>query len=289
MFEDSDRRKAEGGSVKSNSDGEPQADDADHNGGSAAEREIRGHVGSRGVENDSAGGVGRESGASGAAPGSKSQKPRKGSLKARVGELESALEKAEQEAAENYDRWLRARAEYDNLRKRTRREIEAVHLRAGEDLIRRLLPVLDNLEKAIDASRNSPELSPMEEGLLLIHKGLMEPLRESGVEDIDPLGEKFDPNFHEALMQMRTEEAEPGTVVQVLQKGYSMNGVTLRPAKVAVAGPDDDSAADGPGGKARGSGEGEAGRSGSSGEERGAGRSAAGEAAGEPGDEERAG
>ena len=165
----------------------------------------------------------------------KGKKRRKRGLKDRVAELEEALEKAEREAAENYDRLLRARAEYDNLRKRTRREIEQIHQRAGEDLVMQLLPALDNLEKAIEACRESSELQPMEEGLLMIRKGLVDALEAGGVSAVDPLGDRFDPNFHEAMMTSRTDEAEPGTVIRVLQKGYLMNGVTLRPAKVVVA------------------------------------------------------
>jgi len=165
----------------------------------------------------------------------KGRKRRKRGLKDRVVELEEAIEKAEREAAENYDLLLRARAEYDNLRKRTRREMELVHQRAGEDLVRQLLPVLDNLENAIEASRESRELRPMEEGLLMIRKGLVDALEAGGVSAVDPVGERFDPNFHEAMMTTRTDEAEPGTVIRVLQKGYLMNGVTLRPAKVVVA------------------------------------------------------
>jgi molecular chaperone GrpE len=167
---------------------------------------------------------------------SKGKKKKKRGLKGVVAELEEALAEAEREAAENYDQWLRARAEYDNLRRRTRREIQQVHFRAGEDLVRRLLPALDNLEKAIEASRESSELKAMEEGLLLIQKGLMEPLKANGVDAMNSLGERFDPSFHEAMMQLQTDDAEPGTVVQVLQKGYLINGVTLRPAKVVVAG-----------------------------------------------------
>lgn len=170
----------------------------------------------------------------------KAKKQKKRGIKGRVAELEEELEEARKESAENHDRWLRARAEYDNLRKRTLREIQQVHLRAGEDLIRKLLPVIDNLEKAIEASHGSQELRSMTEGLLLIQKGLMESLSANGVDVMDPLGDKFDPSFHEAVMQMQTDEAEPGTVVQVLQRGYLMNGVTLRPAKVVVAGPGKD-------------------------------------------------
>jgi molecular chaperone GrpE len=211
-----------------------QAEQQGPDGRVPAEAGEHAYPGPSGIEETSAGAAGADRDHGHADHASKGKRAK--GLKGKVEELEGALEKAEREAAENYDRWLRARAEYDNLRKRTRREIEQAHLRAGEDLVRRLLPVLDNLEKAIEASRQSEGLQPMEEGLLLVYKGLIEPLRENGVAAIDPLGERFDPAFHEAVLEVQTEGAKPGTVVQVLQKGYLMNGIVLRPAKVAVAG-----------------------------------------------------
>jgi molecular chaperone GrpE len=133
---------------------------------------------------------------------------RRGGLKGRVHELESALEKTKAEQS---------------------------HLRAGENLVSDLLPVIDDLEKAVEAARASRELRPMEEGLALILKSMHDALRGRGVQALDPLGEAFDPNFHEAVMEAPGDEAEPGTVLQVIQKGYLMNGRSLRPAKVVVA------------------------------------------------------
>ncbi len=169
------------------------------------------------------------------------RKGKKKGLKARVEQLEDALERAEAESEENRDRWLRARAEYENLKKRTQRDLERIHKVAGERLVMGLLPVLDELEGAIEASRTAEELRPMEEGLSLIRKGLVDTLRSNGVEALDPLGERFDPNLHEAIMQAPADDAEPGTVIRVLQKGYVMNGMTLRAAKVIVAAAAEDS------------------------------------------------
>lgn len=169
------------------------------------------------------------------------RKGRKKGLKARVEQLEEALERSEAESEENRDRWLRARAEYENLKKRTLRDLERMHKVAGERLVTGLLPVLDELDSAIEASRTAEELRPMEEGLSLIRKGLVDTLRSNGVEALDPLGERFDPNLHEAVMQAPADDAEPGTVIRVLQKGYVMNGMTLRAAKVIVAAADEDS------------------------------------------------
>jgi molecular chaperone GrpE len=161
---------------------------------------------------------------------------KRGGLKSRVGELEKALERARAESEERYDDWLRARADFENLKRRTRREVEQAHLRAGEKLVSDLLPVLDDLEKAVEAAHASPELRPMGEGLALILKGMREALRGRGVEPLDPAGEAFDPNLHEAVMEALDEDAEPGTVLHVVQKGYLMNGHPLRHAKVVVAG-----------------------------------------------------
>jgi molecular chaperone GrpE len=162
--------------------------------------------------------------------GKKATKRKGRGLKGRVAELEENLEKVSSEASENYDGWLRARAEYENLKKRTVRDIQLTHQRAGEGLVSRLLPVLDDLEKAIEAAGGA-----MKEGLDLISKGLLDALRDSGVAAIDPAGEPFDPNVHEAIMQRPAEGSEPGTVLEVLQKGYLMNGLVLRAAKVIVA------------------------------------------------------
>lgn len=164
------------------------------------------------------------------------RKRKGGGLKARMEKLEDALEKVSSEAAENYDKWLRARAEYENLKKRTSREIEQVHQSAGRNLVASILPVLDDLEKAIEVSRESAALRAMEKGLSLIHQGLLDALRGGGVQVLNPEGERFDPNVHEAIMQTPSADAEPGSVVQVLQNGYLMNGITLRAAKVVVAG-----------------------------------------------------
>jgi molecular chaperone GrpE len=166
---------------------------------------------------------------------SKGMRRRGRGLKGRVADLEEELARALAEAEENYDRLLRARADFENLKKRTAREMELTHQRAGEGLVGKLLPVLDDLEKAVEAAGGSPELEPMKDGLSLIHKGLVDALREGGVSDIDPVGEVFDPNLHEAVLQKSVEGAEPGVVLEVLQKGYLMNGHVLRAAKVVVA------------------------------------------------------
>ncbi len=155
---------------------------------------------------------------------------------AKAQELEKALEESSAEASENYERLLRSRAEYDNLKKRTRRDIEHAHRTAGEKLVTSLLPAIDDLEKAIDAAGRSEELRPMEEGLELIRKRMVEALGAAGVEPVEPLGQPFDPNLQEAVMQVPKADTAPGTVVEVLLKGYLMNGITLRAAKVIVSG-----------------------------------------------------
>ena len=145
----------------------------------------------------------------------------------------SELEQAQLKAAENWDRYLRTAAELENVRKRASRDVESAHRFALERFSRELLAVRDSLEMGIAAEGASVEsLLEGSEATLKILGGTMQ---QFGIEVLDPVGEPFDPEFHEAISMQPSDDVEPGSVVTVVQKGYSLNGRLLRPAMVVVA------------------------------------------------------
>ncbi len=143
------------------------------------------------------------------------------------------VEELTRERDEYLDSLQRLKAEFDNYRKRAAREQASFAARAGESLLKELLPILDDLERALDAAESHEE-AKLEEGVRLVHRSLFEALRKQGLEVIDTDG-AFDPHVHEALLAQPIEDAEPGSVVQVLQKGYRLGDRVLRPARVVVA------------------------------------------------------
>lgn len=126
----------------------------------------------------------------------------------------------------------RVAAEFDNFRKRVARDQESLVLRATERLVKELVPVLDDLERALDAAEKHEE-ARLEEGVRLVHRQLAEALRREGLQEI-PADGKFDPHVHEALLSQPSEDEE-GTIVEVLQKGYRLGDRVIRPARVIVA------------------------------------------------------
>ena len=126
----------------------------------------------------------------------------------------------------------RVAADFENYRKRAARDQESLVARAAERLVRELLPVLDDLERALQAAEQHEE-AELEEGVRLVHRQLADALRKEGLEEI-PTDGKFDPHLHEALLA-QPAEAEEGTVIEVLQKGYRLGDRVLRPARVVVA------------------------------------------------------
>jgi len=139
----------------------------------------------------------------------------------------------EQERDDYLDALQRLKAEFDNFRKRTAREHEAMSARANEALLRELLPILDDLERALEAAEEHEE-AKLEDGVRLVHRALADTARRHGLEEIETDG-AFDPHVHEALLAQPADDAEPGSVVQVLQKGYRLGDRVLRPARVVVA------------------------------------------------------
>jgi molecular chaperone GrpE len=150
---------------------------------------------------------------------------------------EELLEKArdlQKESDKNYDLYLRSQAEMENLRKRFRREKEDYLKFSNESLIREMLPVIDNLEKALSHSDNENNVHALKEGIGLTLKGLKDSLSKSGLEEVKALGETFDPCFHEAVSEMEDPKESPGIVLTELQKGYTLNTRLIRPAMVVV-------------------------------------------------------
>ncbi len=150
-------------------------------------------------------------------------------------ELAKKIENLEREKAELTDRLLRLQAEFDNFRKRTRREMEEFKERAHEEILCDILYVLDNIERALEAAEKGADKDSLHQGVKLIHKQFKELLKRFGVEEVTALYCKFDPNLHQAVMQVEGDEEEKDqTVVQEIEKGYLLKGKLLRPSKVVV-------------------------------------------------------
>lgn len=145
--------------------------------------------------------------------------------------LKAELEAVQNELAEKADLHLRLQAEFDNFRRRTVKEKEDLRKTAAGDVLGELLPVLDNFDRALIHAEDSPIL----EGIVMVQKQMLEILERAGLEKLGKVGEVFDPNFHDAIMQEPGETAESGTILEVLQPGYSFNGKLLRAAMVKVA------------------------------------------------------
>ncbi len=149
-------------------------------------------------------------------------------------DLWEQLQAARAEAEENNSKYMRLAAEMENLRKRTIREVEHAHKFGIERFAQELLAVVDSLEMGIEAGTGAAAETLLE-GSAATLKLLLGALEKSGVESLDPEGEPFDPNLHEAMTMQPSNVAEPGSVLTVIQKGYQLNGRLLRPARVIVA------------------------------------------------------
>lgn len=148
--------------------------------------------------------------------------------------LRQQLEAKELEAQENYDRFLRQVAELENFKKRMAREKSEAIRYANESLIKDLLPVLDNLERALEHAKGGGNGKPLLEGIEMVLKNFVEVLGKHGVMQISTVGEMFDPEKHEALAQIESKEHEPNTVIEEHHKGYFLLDRLMRPAQVSV-------------------------------------------------------
>jgi len=151
--------------------------------------------------------------------------------------LNQKLELLTQQAQENMELALRTQAEMENLRKRTIRDVENAYKYSLDKIINELLPVIDSIELGIQASESgeTDALSGLQKGLDLTLKKFIDTLQRFGVEVVDPVGEKFNPEKHDAVSMQESEEAEQGMVISVLQKGYELNGRLVRSAMVVVS------------------------------------------------------
>jgi molecular chaperone GrpE len=152
-----------------------------------------------------------------------------------IEELKNLLIQKTQEAEENYNRFLRLAAEMENMKKRQEREVAEVRQFANENLLKELLPVLDNLERALGHGRQSEAPEALMEGLDLVSQDFLKVLSRFGVQPIDSVGDRFDPAFHHAVMEEEAPEMEDQTVLKELQKGYLLKNRLLRPAMVVVS------------------------------------------------------
>lgn len=150
---------------------------------------------------------------------------------------QSAVEKARNERDRMREQLLRIAADFDNFRKRSRKEIEEVRRRSIEDTLREVLPVIDNLERAADAMSGAKDVNAVAEGVHMVLRGFEEVAQRLGLERVHAIGQLFDPNLHDAMQQEETDEHPPGTIVGEVVPGYKLGERLLRPAMVVVARP----------------------------------------------------
>lgn len=154
----------------------------------------------------------------------------------KIAQLEAELAEAKATIDGQKDSVVRAAAEIDNIRRRAALDVEKAHKFALEKFVNELLPVVDNMERAIEFSDKENEaLKPVLEGIELTQKSFIDAVAKFNVEVVNPQGEKFNAEFHQAMSMQPSEDVEPNTVIAVMQKGYTLNGRLLRPAMVMVS------------------------------------------------------
>ena len=149
--------------------------------------------------------------------------------------LEAELIQAKAKTDEHYDHLLRLQADFDNYRKRTQKEKTEIIKYASERVIGDLLPVLDNFERAVSAAQINPDFSAFSQGVEMILRQLQTALSKEGLKAIEAIGQPFDPNLHDAVLRVESEEHPENTVVDELQKGYYLKEKVLRPSMVKVS------------------------------------------------------
>lgn len=147
--------------------------------------------------------------------------------------LEVQLEDAQARAMDNWNQFLRAKAEMDNLRRRNTKDVENAHKFGMEKFVNELLPVMDGMAMGLSVEDASAE--NLREGMVLTMSMIQKMMEKLGIEEIDPLNEKFDAEKHQAMSLQPNPDVEPNTVIAVMQKGYSLNGRLMRPAMVMVS------------------------------------------------------
>ena len=154
-----------------------------------------------------------------------------------VEELKKKLEEKEKEAKENYERLLRTAADLENYKKRAAREKEDWTKFANEDLLKAVLPFIDNMERAVNHAQKVMDTGVLIEGVRLTLQQLLQSLNKFGLSPFESVGKPFDPAMHEAMLVVETDQHEPNQVVEEFQRGYLLNDRLLRPATVSVSKP----------------------------------------------------
>jgi molecular chaperone GrpE len=150
--------------------------------------------------------------------------------------LDEVVARLHEDVAEARDAALRAQADAQNITRRAEQDVEKARKFALERFCSELLPVVDNLERALEAAAGDDEIvKPIAEGVELTLKSLLDALKKFNIEPVDPQGEPFDPQVHQAMSMVENGEVEPNTVIAVMQKGYTLNGRLVRPAMVLVS------------------------------------------------------
>lgn len=149
--------------------------------------------------------------------------------------LQRELDESQKKAEDNWDKALRATAELENVKRRAEKDVAGAHKYALEKFAKELLPVIDSLEKAQEIEADAEHIKAMQEGVELTHKLFLDTVKKFAIEQIDPVDDAFNPELHEALSMVPHPEAKSQTVIEVFQKGYSLNGRVIRAAKVVVA------------------------------------------------------
>ena len=152
-----------------------------------------------------------------------------------IEEMKKRVEEKEKEAKEHYDRFLRMAADYENYKKRAARDKEEWIKFANEDLIKAVLPLIDNLERAVNHADKVTDTGVLIEGVRLTIQQLLQALSKFGVSSFESVGKPFDPTRHEAILTIPTDQQEPNQVLEEFQKGYLLNDRLLRPATVSVS------------------------------------------------------
>ena len=149
--------------------------------------------------------------------------------------IEEEFAKLKAEYQEQYDQMLRKIAEFDNAKKRAERRAEESSKYAIEGVIKDVIPIIDSVERAIESTNESKDFDALSEGIQLIHKQLLDSLQRRNVNPIEAMGENFDPNRHEAIMHVESEEVPENAVIEEFQRGYTLHDRVVRPSMVSVS------------------------------------------------------
>jgi len=156
------------------------------------------------------------------------------SLKKEIGELKRQVQASDKEAEEYLDHLKRLKAEFENYKKRMVRERQQIINWTVEDLIKEFLPILDDLERALDSTKRSKDFSSLVEGVQMVYDHFRKLLKDKGVEQIPAEGQEFDPHFHEAIQGCESDKYPDNVVIEEMRKGYTFKGKVLRPSMVKV-------------------------------------------------------